>query len=60
MKHPRDSQTSKVQIRTSEAFARMGVAMENLLAAAPAFLGESDIDGSKECHGKRKVAKKAA
>ncbi|WP_275150816.1 hypothetical protein [Citrobacter koseri] len=60
MKHPRDSRTSEVQIRTSDAFARMGVAMENLLAAAPKFLSDTSVDGSKECHGKRKVAKKAA
>lgn len=60
MKHVRQSKAAEVQIRTSDAYSRMGVAMENLLAAAPKFLAANTIDGSKECHGKRKSAQKAA
>ncbi|WP_288654618.1 MULTISPECIES: hypothetical protein [Pantoea] len=60
MKHIHQSKAAEVQIRTSDAFARMGVAMENMLAAAPKFLAANTIDGTKECHGKRKSAKQAA
>ncbi len=60
MKHVHQSKAAEVQIRTSEAFSRMGVAMENLLSAAPKLLKANTVDGSMECHGKRKHAKKAA
>lgn len=60
MKHVTQSKAAEIQISTPDAFSRMGVAMANLLASAPKFLGEDTVDGSKECHGKRKSAQKAA
>lgn len=60
MKHPRTGIGSKVSFSTSDTFARMGVAMEELMAATPKILGDVHIDGSKECHGMRKESKKAA
>jgi len=60
MKHVHRSKKGEVQIRTSEAFSRIGIAMENMFAAVPDFLAASTVEGSKECHGKRKTAKKVA
>lgn len=60
MKHPRKNTASAQTYRTSDVFSRMGVAMEELMAATPSMLQRFTIDGSKECHGKTKQNKKAA
>ncbi|MEC5343689.1 hypothetical protein ABRZ24_13900 [Brenneria populi] len=60
MKHPRKGTTSATTYRTAEVFARMGVAMEELMTAAPKILGQKSIDGTQECHGPKKENKKAA
>lgn len=60
MKHVHQSKAAEIQVRTPDAFSRMGVAMGNMLAAAPKSLATNTVDGEKECHGKRKAAKKVA
>ncbi|WJY16329.1 hypothetical protein PCO82_06620 [Pectobacteriaceae bacterium CE90] len=59
MKHSRKSTVSVMSFETSDVFARMGVAMEELMAATPNMLRQAHVDGSKECHGKRKENKNA-
>ncbi|EOW2370915.1 hypothetical protein ACT5AX_002159 [Cronobacter sakazakii] len=61
MKHPRKGIAALEQsFQTSAVFSRMGVAMEELMAAAPNMLKRTTVDGTQECHGKRKESKKAA
>lgn len=60
MKHSRQKIAADVTFKTSDVFARMGVAMEELMAAAPNMLKRASIDGTQECHGKLKESKKAA
>ncbi|WP_426817906.1 hypothetical protein ACP3TC_07535 [Winslowiella sp. 2C04] len=60
MKHPRKSTSSETSFQTSDVFSRMGVAMEELMAATPKMLKQVTVDGTQECHGKRKENKKAA
>ena len=61
MKHPRKGIAAFEQsFQTSAVFSRMGVAMEELMAATPNMLRRATVDGAQECHGKRKENKKAA
>jgi len=53
MKHVHRSKKGEVQVRTSEAFSGIGIAMENMFAAVPDFLAASTVEGLKECHGKK-------
>ncbi|ELA2575647.1 TPA: hypothetical protein MIH26_08175 [Klebsiella pneumoniae] len=59
MTHPRKGYSDK-SFDTYAVFLRMGVAMQELMAAAPKMLERPAIDGAKECHGKRKENKRAA
>jgi hypothetical protein len=60
MKHSRQKIATDVTFKTSDVFSRMGVAMEELMAAAPNMLSKPLINGIHECHGKRKESKRAA
>lgn len=60
MKHPRKQATVDQEFRISDVFSRMGVAMEELMAAAPGMLQQVTVDGRKELQGKRKQNCKAA
>lgn len=60
MKHSRQKIATDATFSTSDVFSRMGVAMEELLAAAPNMLKKPQINGVHECHGKRKEGQKAA
>lgn len=60
MKHPRKSTSADKSFSTTAVFSRMGVAMEELMAATPKMLRDISVDGTQECHGKRKENKKAA
>lgn len=48
-----------MQLSTAEVFARMGVAMEELLQASPQMWQEGKFDGH-EMHGELKDKQKAA
>lgn len=53
-----DKKTQK-QYSVSEVFTRMGVAMEELLQAAPHMMQEGKFEGN-ELHGRLKEKQKAA
>ncbi|MFP1923694.1 hypothetical protein [Lonsdalea quercina] len=53
------SDRKDAQFRTADVFARMGVAMEQLLKASPEMWREGKFDGH-EVHGKLKNKQKAA
>ncbi|EHX5988436.1 hypothetical protein WB334_14975 [Escherichia coli] len=53
------SEKKTTQLSTAEVFARMGVAMEELLQASPQMWQEGKFDGH-EMHGELKDKQKAA
>lgn len=58
MAHTQSDKKSK-QFKTAEVFARMGVAMEQLLKASPEMWRDGKFDGH-EIHGKLKNKREAA